>query len=83
MGLRQKKPQKNFLKKFNSAKNEPTPNQPLNMAPYLNALQTLSDFTQNRKIVGSQSKSSTKNPKLRQLIRIEYHFTEKHPIGLG
>ena len=66
------------------------------MAPYLRTLAELkrelypiliqyqahSDFALNRKVVGSQSESRTKNLKFRQSIRIEY-VTQKHPRALG
>ena len=42
-----------------------------------------SSRAQNRKAVGSQSQSSTKTPKIRQPIRIEYYVTQKHPKALG
>ena len=49
--------------------------------PYLNTLS--SARFQNQKVVGSQSETSTKNPKLRQQIRIKYDVTQKHPRVLG
>ena len=51
--------------------------------PILIYCRTHSSRAQNRKAVGGQSESSTRNPKLRQPIRIEYYVTRKHPRALG
>ena len=55
----------------------------LSSFPFCIHYQTHSDFAQNRKVLGSQSESSTENPKIRQPIRVEYQFTKKHPRALG
>ena len=67
------------------------------MAPYPNTLtrlirdlkpisigyQTHPNVAQNQKVVGSQSESSTKNPKFRQPIGTKSYVTQKHPRALG